>query len=429
MNDAKKIESALLDESYYMCKHKSGLDVYVYPKAMTSSYAIFATKYGSVDSRFKLEGEQDFTEVPDGIAHFLEHKLFETEEGEDTFQRYARTGASANAYTSFNLTAYLFSCTDNFYDSLEILLDFVTKPYFSDENVKKEQGIIAQEIKMYDDNPGTNLFYGLMNSLYEKNKIRTNIAGTVESISEITPEILYKCYNTFYNPSNMILSVCGNVDVERTMELVDKYIKVSESKRIIRDYPVEGPGVFCPRFEKTFSVAKPLFEIGIKDVSISPDARERAKKSLAVDILNDMLFGKSGKLFNDLYGEGLISRGLGASYEHNLSFSFNAISSESSDPEAVFGRFCEYCEDIKKNGFSKEDFERIKRVIYADIVKSFDSTEDIATNIVWQRLNDCDIFDSVDIIPTIDYEYTKNVFDNLFVPSSYALSIIRNPEE
>ena len=125
MTEARKIESALLDESYYVCTHKSGLEVYVYPKEMTSSYAIFATKYGSVDNRFKLEGDSDFTEVPDGIAHFLEHKLFETEEGEDTFQRYARTGASANAYTSFNQTAYLFSCTDNFYASLEILLDFV----------------------------------------------------------------------------------------------------------------------------------------------------------------------------------------------------------------------------------------------------------------------------------------------------------------
>lgn len=429
MLDYVKIESKMLDEHYYVCRHKSGLDVYVYPKEMTTSYAMFSTKYGSVDSRFKLEGDAGFTEVPDGIAHFLEHKLFETEQGEDTFTRYARTGASANAFTSFTQTAYLFSCTENFYESLEILLDFVSNPYFTDENVKKEQGIIAQEIKMYDDNPGTNLFYGLMKALYKKHKISTNIAGTVESIGKITPEILYKCYNTFYNPSNMVLAVCGRVDVEKTMEMVDKYVKATEGRKIIRDYPTESAGINLPRFENKFQVAKPLFDIGIKDINISADPHERAKKSIAIDIVNKVLFGRSSKFFNDLYSAGLISNEFSASYEHNQSFSFNSISGESSDPDAVYGRFCEYCEAVKRNGFEREDFERIKRAVYAGVVRSFDSTEEIATNLVWQAFCECGLFDYVDIIPTVDFEYAKSEFDKLFVPESFAISVIKPLEE
>lgn len=426
MNNCIKKSSRQLGEEYYIYKHDSGLSVYVYPKKLTSSYALFATKYGSLDSKFRLAEDKNFTEVPDGIAHFLEHKLFETENGEDTFARYAKTGASANAYTSFLQTAYLFSCTENFYSSLEILLDFVTHPYFTPENVAKEQGIIAQEIKMYDDNPGTNMFYGLMGALYEKHKIATNIAGTVESISEIDADILYKCYNTFYNPSNMILAVCGEVGAEKTLELVDKYVAPKPQCEIIREYADEKPGAYKPRFEREFQVAKPLFEIGIKDTDISECPTARAKKSVAMEIINEILFGKSGELFNDLYLRGLISQKFGFSYEHNQSFSFNSISGESSDPDTVYKCFCEYVEKIKARGFDKSDFERIKKVVYAELIKSFDSTEDIANNLVWQVICGIELFDYVDIIAEVDYEYATKIFNSVFNPAAYAISII-NP--
>ena len=207
MNNVITKRSEFLKEEYYKYTHKSGLEVYVFPKKLSTTYALFATRYGSIDSRFKLAGDEKFTEMPDGIAHYLEHKLFENPNGEDTFTRYAKYGASANAYTSNTMTAYLFSCTSNFKESLEILLDFVTTPYFTPETVEKEQGIIAQEIRMYDDHPFRRLYHMLLESLYEKHNVRINVAGTVESISHITADILYECYRVFYNLSNMKLIV------------------------------------------------------------------------------------------------------------------------------------------------------------------------------------------------------------------------------
>ena len=198
-----KRENALIDEIIYEGKHKSGLRVYVFPKEMGTSYAAFATKFGSVDCRFKTDGRE--VVLPDGVAHFLEHKMFENSDGRDTFELYAKTGASANAYTSNNRTVYLFSAADNVCESLEILLSFVTDPYFTKETIAKEQGIIGQEIKMYDDNPDWQLYFGMLEGLYADNPVKIDIAGTVETIAEITPDTLFDAYNTFYNLDNMAL--------------------------------------------------------------------------------------------------------------------------------------------------------------------------------------------------------------------------------
>jgi len=246
----KTVENKKIDEKYYYIKHESGLDIYVVPKNHTNSYALFATKYGSIDNIFKLEGEPEFTEVPDGIAHFLEHKMFENEDGIDTFKKYAETGASANAYTSFNKTCYLFSCADNeekFDKSLEILLDFVTHPYFTEKTVRKEQGIIGQEIRMYEDNPGWQVYFQMMANMYKKHSVRLDIAGTDESISKITADILYKCYNTFYNLSNMALCVSGNVTPEQVKKVADKILKKSEPIKIERFNYEEPEGVVKKR--------------------------------------------------------------------------------------------------------------------------------------------------------------------------------------
>ena len=180
MNNVTTKRNEFLKEEYYTYRHKSGLSVYVFPKKLSTTYALFATRYGSIDSKFKLAGDKDFTTVPDGIAHYLEHKLFENPNGEDTFSRFAKFGASANAYTGNTMTAYLFSCTSNFGESLEVLLDFVKTPYFTPETVEKEQGIIAQEIKMYDDHPFRRLYHMMLEAMYEKHNVLINVAGTVE---------------------------------------------------------------------------------------------------------------------------------------------------------------------------------------------------------------------------------------------------------
>ncbi|MBR7098354.1 MAG: insulinase family protein, partial [Clostridia bacterium] len=214
--------SALLREHYYRMEHRSGLPIYVFPKALTTSYALFAVNYGSMDNAFSLSDGQPPVHVPDGIAHFLEHKLFENADGSDSFAHFAAIGADANAYTSYDRTAYLFSTTESFDDALEELLRFVTHPHFTDASIKKEQGIIAEEIRMYEDSPWERSFRILLESMYESCPVRINVCGSEESISKITPTLLYDCYRTFYNPTNMILAVCGDVTPEQIMAVADR---------------------------------------------------------------------------------------------------------------------------------------------------------------------------------------------------------------
>ena len=424
MNNIREKSNALLGEKYYHIKHESGLDIYVFPKKMASSYALFGTKYGSVDCRFKKASDSEFIEVPDGIAHFLEHKMFENENGEDTFARFAKTGAQANAYTSFGMTAYLFSATDRVYESLDILLDFVTHPYFTKETVEKEQGIIAQEIKMCEDNPGRALTFGMLQSMYKEHNVRIEIAGTVESIARITPELLYSCYNTFYNLNNMALCVCGDVEVEKVLESADRILKKSEPFDVISEAKPEPPEVSEKRRCYRMQVSMPLFSIGIKDVDISSDPNERMKKSAAMSVISDMLFGKSSPFYNELYDEGIISGSLDPWASHNKSYSFMSISGESKDPELVYKRFVDTVNKTKAVGLSREDFERCKRVMYAGMVKSFDSTEEIANNFLDYVFDDGDVLDFTDFMGNLEYEYTNELFKSMFCDEYYTMTTV-----
>ena len=421
-------ENKMLNEKHFSFVHKSGLEVFVLPKEMTTSYAIFATRYGAIDNRFKLEGDEEFTSVPDGIAHFLEHKLFECEDGSDAFELFAKTGASANAYTSNTMTGYLFSCTENFYESLEFLLDFVTHPYFTEKTVQKEQGIIAQEIRMYDDNPGARLHKELMKALYKKNKIRIDVAGTVESIGEINAEILYKCYNTFYNLHNMTLVICGNVDAIKVEEVCDRMLKEAPQIKVIRDSESEDEPkeVNHKRAYCNLDVSKPIFAIGIKDTDIPADPRERMKKAYATEILDEILFSQSSSFYSELYEKNLIAQDLSSGSEITKHFSFNVISSESSDPEAVYSKFVEYVEDVKNKGIDREAFELSKRTVYASNIKSFDSTEDIANNFVFNHFDDGDLLDAPSVIESIDIEYLTELLNSTFKEEYYAMSVV-NP--
>lgn len=424
-------ENKMLGECCYKFKHKTGLDVYVIPKQMTTSYAIFATKYGAIDNKFKLDTDNEFTQVPDGIAHFLEHKLFECEGGIDAFELFAKTGASANAFTTNTMTAYIFSCTENFYKSLEILLDFVTHPYFTEKTVQKEQGIIGQEIRMYDDHPGARLNKGLLNALYKKNKMRIDVAGTVESISEITAEILYKCYNTFYNLHNMALCICGDVDVKQVEKICDKILKPAEKINVIRDYEDhdEPKEVNEKRSVCYLDVSKPIFAIGIKDMNISQDPVERTKKAYAFEILDEMLFSQSTKFYNDLYEQNLIAQELSSGCEHTKHCSFNSISSESSDPEAVYEKFVEYINETKQAGLNRENFELSKRTVYASHIKSFDSVESIGDSFIFNLFDGADLLSTPDIINSITFEYVEDLLNEAFKEEYYAMSIVKPIEK
>ena len=413
-----------LREEYYRFRHKSGLEVCVFPKKLTTSYAIFATRYGSVDNRFRLAGDQDFTTVPDGIAHYLEHKLFENPNGEDTFARFARLGANANAYTSNDMTAYLFSCTDRLYESLGILLDFVTTPYFTPETVEKERGIIAQEIKMYEDHPSRAVYQMMLENLYEKHPVRIDIAGTVGSIKKITADMLYECYRVFYNLSNMVLIVCGDITVDEVNSVCDRYLKEQKPIEIIRDYPLESPEVFRKYSERRMQASKPLFAIGMKDSSLPSDGFGRMKRYAEFCILNDMIFGKSGGFYNRLYEEGLLSNQFDYGYESSQSFAFNGIYGESSDPDQVFEQAGKVCE-AAKNELPAEDFERSKRALYASMVKCFDSTEEIANSFLSYEISGGDILSYTDILSKITRDEVIELARDIFRPEKYTLAVVK----
>ena len=419
-------ENKMLDEKYYTFKHKSGLEVFVFPKKMTTSYAIFATRYGAVDNKFKHATDTEYTVVPDGIAHFLEHKMFECEDGVDAFERYAKTGGNANAFTSNNVTAYIFSSTENFEGNLEVLLDFVTHPYFTEATVQKEQGIIGQEIKMYEDHPGVRMHRELMKALYKKNKMRIDVAGTVESIAEITADTLYKCYNIFYNLRNMTLCVCGDVTPESVEAICDKILVEAEPFNIVRDTEDEDEPreAYIKRTVCKLDVAKPLFAIGIKDISIPTDPKQRAKKAYATEILDEILFSQSSEFYNTLYNQNLIAQDLSNGCEIGRNYSFNVISSESSDPDKVYSMFVDYIERVKKEGLDKEAFELSKRTVYASNIKSFDSVEDIGNSFIFNYFEGIDILDTPEIINSITYEYVTELLNEGFKEEYYALSIV-----
>ena len=419
-------QSDLLGESYEKISHKSGLDIYVFKKDFTSTYSIFGVNYGSIHNRFMLESGEEIT-VPDGLAHFLEHKLFFNEDGSDSFERFSKYGADANAYTSFNKTAYLFSCTENFEDSLRELLRFVTHPYFTKESVDSEMGIITEEIKMYDDNPSDRCFYAMLEGMYEKHSIRKNICGSARSIAQITPEILYSCYNSFYNLSNMALVVCGNIDVDVVLKIADEEldgIAHRPTAKTFNENVCEKPCAFLPYVEQKMHVSKPIFNIGIKDTSIPSEPLERQKKDTVMSILDEMIFSNSGKLYNDLFEKGMISPNLSYGYTMSPTAAYHSIAGEADDPKAVLDEILKYVDELLKNGLSYNDFLREKRVMYAEFVKAFDSTESIANDLLDFAFDDSDLLFYANVLQSVSFEDVCNALKTAFDKDKITLSVI-----
>ncbi len=428
MNETKIITKTNdFGERYDYVRHKSGLEIYVIPKDFATNYAVFATKYGSMDNCFKLVGEADFREVPDGIAHYLEHKMFENEDGVDTFARFAKYGADANAYTTQTMTAYLFSCTEHLEKNLEILLDYVSKPYFTPENVEKERGIIEQEIRTYDDDPASAVYYRLLAALYEKNQIRIDEAGTAESIAKITPELLYDCYNTFYSPANMTLCVSGRVSMEDVLSIVSRVLPEKESPVIERHYYEEKPEVFQKRTEASYEVAKPLFLIGVKDIDIPSDSMARMKKKIAMGILVEMLFGSTSPFAIDVYESGL-ANDFAASFLHDEKRSLILLEGEADEPEAVYDKFVSYIQEKKETGLCEEDFRRIKRAYYASFVKMFDSTR-LAGDFTHMVHDGMEPFAYGDVIRDVTLADTEALLPKLFREEAFAMSVVNPIDE
>ncbi|MBR2489687.1 MAG: insulinase family protein [Clostridia bacterium] len=394
-----------IGESYIKATLSSGLKVYILEKPQyNSSYAIFGTKYGSIDTCFSVNGDK--TRVPEGIAHFLEHKLFESEDG-DAFAKYAKTGAYCNAFTSFDRTCYLFSCSDKFYENLDILLSFVQSPYFTKETVEKEQGIIGQEIRMYDDNPGWRVMFNMLKGMYHKHPVRIDIAGTVESIAQIDDQLLYKCYNTFYNPSNMFICIAGNVDAERVLKQIKDSVKPKDSIEIERINEDEPEEVVKPYVSQKLAVAQPIFCLGYKEKIETPERTLKEKVTTA--LLIEILAGDASPLYKKLITEGLINDEFSSEYFNGNGYAAVIFEGESNDPERVAEEIKAEVERVKAEGIDKKLFSAIRCGMYGNAIRMFDSVDGIAMQFVDCAVCDTGLFDEIKYLRsvTVDDVYRR----------------------
>ena len=424
MTPFDRFENKTLGECYYKAIHSSGLTVVVYPKNLSTAYVMFSTRYGSLQRTFRIEGEE-FITVPDGVAHFLEHKLFEEEDGSDAFAKFAPLGASANAFTSHELTSYLFSTTDRLEDALSVLLEFVTHPHFTEENVKKEQGIIAQEIGMCEDDPNNRLYYSLLKGLYRDHNVRVDIAGTVDTIAKITPDILYRCYHTFYRPSNMVLTVCGNITAEAVMEIVDRSLpEKTDTRKIECEAPIEQAAIHSPYTELYMSVATPLFAFGIKDLTVFKTPEDKVRYGILAEMLGKCYFSRSSAYYNALYDEGLVVKDIAYSFDMLESGAYLILSGESEKPKELFERTKGLLQNISENLPSCDDFMRIKRVMYANYIRTFDSTESIAFALTEGFIQGHELFSVGDIISSVTYEEFTSFACTFFEGKEFSLSVV-----
>ena len=426
------IENNLIKEKVYIDKLKNGLTIMFIPRENTSKkYIIFGTNYGSMDDRFVVPGEEKVTTVPDGVAHFLEHKLFEQENGKNSLDVLSSLGVNANAYTTNNHTAYLYECTNNFYEALDEFMNYVQSPYFTDENVEKEKGIICQEISMYDDQPDWKVYLNALDTLYIKNKVKIDPAGTAETVNSINKDILYKCYNNFYKLSNMALVIVGNFKQEEIFEEIKKRIIKEENSTIARKVFDEEPKKINKKeIIENMDVNIPLFILGIKDSininEILTNNREQIKKSIAIDIILDILVGNSSKLFNELYENGLIFAEITGLYEYARDYAHIFIQSQSYEYKEVVKRIKEEITYLKENGIPKEDFERAKKKNYGMYVREFEDVSDIGNNFMESFFKGINPFDLIDESRNIDIEYTEEILRKVFDEGQMTLSVISN---
>jgi len=418
-----------LGEKVYHAALDPGPALYVLPRGgYNKKYAIFSTRFGSIDNNFRIEGDGGAEEikVPDGVAHFLEHKLFDDEEG-NAFDKFARYGASSNAFTGFTSTTYLFSCTDYFQESFELLLDFVQSPFFTQESVDKEQGIIGQEIRMYEDSPQWRVFFNLLGALYQDHPVRKDIAGTVESISEITAEILYKCYHTFYHPDNMAIFVTGDVAPEQIFEQVSKNIAgrtYSPAKTIERIYPREGQAVKQREIVQELSVSQPIFNMGFKDTYAFLDGKALLFRELATELLLEMIFGRSEEMYTQLYEDGLLDEHFSTGYTAETTYGYTLLGGRTKDPGRLMERIWEGIERTKKEGLRHESFIRHKKTMRGDFLRSFNSLEFIANNYLAYRFRDIDFFDVLGVLEEITLNDLEKILHDHLKEEFHAVSIV-----
>lgn len=430
--ELQEIKCEKIGERYFRFKHKSGLRVIVYPKKFSTYYASLCVRFGSDDEHVCRINEEKES-FSDGIAHFLEHKLFEKSGGGDAFEDFAALGGNGNAYTTKDYTSYLFSCTENFNENLEVLLSFVLSPYFTDENVKKEVGIIAEEIKMYDDNPSSRLYHDMLSCLYKDNPVKKNICGSIESINKITPKMLYECYHTFYKHSNMYLVVCGDTtanSVAQTINAVfdakNKENEVAEelsSYEFVKANVSELPLPYITESKTVMDISIPSVVIAFKcDGTLT--AHEKEKRTVAYNILSDMLFGKSSDFYYKMYCDGLTDGGIYLEYEYGCDFAYSSIALVTKKPNEAIDSIRKYLEKQRREPIGKREFERIKKTAWAEYIRDFDSTEEIAESVVSSEAYGLSVFDEVALIDEMNYDYILKIINEDIKEDRMTVSIL-----
>ncbi len=420
------IENKIIKEKLYLEELENGLKVIVIPKKDTNKkMAIIGTKFGSVDNHFIKPQTKEEIVIPDGVAHFLEHKMFEQANGTNSLDTLTAMGVEANAYTTNDHTAYYFEAVDNFEPAFKELLDYVFNPYYTDENVEKEKGIIAQEIRMYDDDAISKVFLNALECMYEKCPVRLDVAGTVESVNKINKDILYDCYNTFYNPSNMILSVCGDFEPNYIIEFVKNNMrKIEKIGKIERIYPKETEKIYSNFKETSMDVSIPSFVIGIKD---NLEKENIVKKELILNILLNYLLDENSKLYKELYDEGLLISEPDLEYEYSDIYSHMIIFSYSKDPKKVFEKIKTEISNLKENGLEEKSFNRVKNKIYGRLITSYNSPAQIGRIFMRDYMNDIISFDYINEWNNITIEEANKLLKDKFIEEKMILSIV-NPK-
>lgn len=428
MSRIEKIYSEGLCETVYHIYHDSGLFISYVPKKRVSSQAVIYVNFGGECQEYTV-GDERVT-IPMGCAHFLEHKMFDNPDGTNADEIINSYGGYTNAFTSYTKTAYFFSTTENFYECLYELVRMVTSPYFTDATVKKEMGIIAEEIRGCIDDPYDRCHTNMLSALYQKNTVKNEICGTEKSIRKITPEILYRCCRDFYVPENMGLCISGDLDVDKIIETVDKIMPMASGYSICRERYDEPSEVALDYTDTKMPLGKPICCIGMKINDIPQDKRERLRQSMAIDILCRMVFSESEDFYRELLDENLISPSFDCGASSTRSYSYIAISTETTDPRTLMQRVKEKISSLGCGALDSETFaqafEREKMCDYAGFVSDFDSTEDISFMLMSyssgkDRLN---LFEYIDILDSIDMDYVKMIARERLNTDSMALSVV-----
>ena len=423
------IENLKVKEKLYTEKLENGLTVMVLPKkGVQKKYIIWGPHYGSNDSTFVVPGETEATEVPKGVAHFLEHKMFEQENGVNSLDVLTALGVNANAYTTNDHTAYLYECTDNFYSALDEFMDYVQHPYFTDENVEKEKGIIGQEIRMYDDYPSWKVYLNALEALYHEHPIKLDITGTIETINKITPEILYKCYNTFYHPSNMAMVVVGDFEPEQLLlEIKKRLVDKKTMGDIKRVFPEEPETIVKPTVEQKMEVSQPLYTIGIKDVPMKGVSEEEmVRKHISVEILVNILFGDSSPLYKKMYNEGNLFFAPSFDYEFDRDYAHILLTGTSNNPEKMYEDFKKEIDRVKEQGINKEEFEMIKKMLYGEYVKEYNDVTDIARMFLADYFKGINSFSYLEQMMVVTKEAVEQVLKDVFKEDKMIISIVKS---